>query len=193
MEQISAGASGRLLWVGYLSSVGVYGDQSGADVDESTNPRQRTARAKKRRAAEQQWELLFPCEGHSNISLQLIRLPGIYGPHRGPISKVRAGAARCLVKPGQLFTRIHVDDIALAICSMCILCPGGVLNMVDDEPTEAHIVTENAAALLRVSPPPRQDFQEASKTGQLSAILRSFYAESRRIGNSKLKTLLKEV
>lgn len=176
-------ASGGLRWVGYLSTVGVYGNTDGAPVTEDSPVNPRSARGKKRVLAEEQWRSLAG-------PLHIFRLPGIYGPGRGPLEKVRGGTARCLVKPDHKFSRIHVDDIARVILasvrSPSTLQPAStaaVFNVTDDEPAASHEVTEHAAKLLGVAPPPRQDFA----TAELSATVRSFYAESRLLTNEKIK------
>ena len=146
----------RLVWVGYLSSVGVYGDCGGQAVDELRSPNPKTTRGKRRLKAEEQWRAARLPPG---TTLQIFRLPGIYGPGRGPIEKVRSGTARCLVKAEQLFSRIHVDDIALVVRAAATLAaapalPGAarigsngsrgprvdVFNTVDNEPAPAHEV-----------------------------------------------------
>jgi nucleoside-diphosphate-sugar epimerase len=176
-------ACGELCWLGYLSTVGVYGNTNGAPVTEDSPLKPRSARGKRRVVAEDQWRAL-------GGPLHIFRLPGIYGPGRGPLEKVRGGTARCLVKSGHKFSRIHVDDIArvtlASVNSPSSLQPGAtaaVFNVTDDEPAASHEVTEHAAKLLGVAPPPRQDFA----TAELSATVRSFYAESRLLTNEKIK------
>jgi nucleoside-diphosphate-sugar epimerase len=180
-------ATGQLCWLGYMSTVGVYGDTSGAPVTEDSPVNPRSARGKRRVVAEEQWRGL-------GGPLHIFRLPGIYGPGRGPLEKVRGGTARCLVKPNHKFSRIHVDDIAQVILASLrkpsdlstSSSTAAVFNVTDDEPAASHEVTEHAARLLGVAPPPRQDFA----TADLSAAVRSFYAESRLLTNEKLKTEL---
>ena len=176
-------AGGGLRWLGYMSTVGVYGNTDGAPVTEDSLLNPRSARGKRRVVAEDQWRAL-------GGPLHIFRLPGIYGPGRGPLEKVRGGTARCLVKPGHKFSRIHVDDIARVILAsvnhpstLQSDATAAVFNVTDDEPAAAHEVTEHAAKLLGVAPPPRQDFA----TAELSATVRSFYAESRLLTNEKIK------
>jgi nucleoside-diphosphate-sugar epimerase len=166
-------------WVGYLSTTGVYGDHAGGWVDEDTPLAPSTERGRRRVAAERHWQSLCAARGWP---LHIFRLAGIYGPGRSPLDRVRDGTARRIVKPGQVFSRIHVDDIALALdASMAAPRAGDVYNLCDDEPAPPQDVLAHAAALLGLPPPPEVPFDEAG----LSAMARSFYAESKRVRNDR--------
>ncbi|MGF1552872.1 MAG: SDR family oxidoreductase [Paracoccaceae bacterium] len=168
-------------WVGYLSTIGVYGDRAGGWVDEAAERRPATERGRARVAAEDDWLALHRDTG---LGVHVFRLAGIYGPGRGPFEKVRAGTARRIVKDGQVFSRIHVDDIAAVLkASIARPCPGAVYNVCDDEPAPPQDVLAHAAALLGREPPPEVAFEAA----ELSAMARSFYAESKRVSNTRIK------
>jgi nucleoside-diphosphate-sugar epimerase len=173
-----------LEWIGYLSTVGVYGDQGGRWVDETTAPRPNSARTEARVAAEQAW-LDFGKE--TGVPVQIFRLAGIYGPGRSVFDKLKAGTARRINKNGQVFSRIHVEDIASVLeASIARPSAGAVYNVADDEPAAPGEVVAYAAELLGVSPPPEIDFAEAD----LPPMARSFYEGSRRIGNARIKSEL---
>ena len=161
-------------WLGYLSSTGVYGDAGGAWVDESTpvGAGRRTARA----AADSAWLRSGAC---------VFRLPGIYGPGRSALDRVRQGTAHRIALPGQVFSRIHVDDIAGGVLR-ALAAPGGAFNLADDLPASQNRVIEEAARLLNRPPPPLLALEEAG----LSPAARAFYAENRRVSNGKAKRLL---
>ena len=168
-----------LLWAGYLGTTGVYGDHGGAWVDEATPVAPTMARTRRRVAAEGHWLA-------SGLPVQVFRLAGIYGPGpgRNALEAVRAGTARRIVKPGQLFGRIHVDDIVGVLrASMARPNPGAIYNLADDEPAPPQDVVTFACELLGVGPPPAIPFTEA----ELSPMARSFYADSRRICNARIK------
>lgn len=168
-------------WVGYLSTTGVYGDHGGGWVDEATPLTPSTARGRARVAAESAWMRLHDEHG---LPLHIFRLAGIYGPGRGPFAKVRAGTARRIVKPGQVFSRCHVDDIAQVLrASMAAPAPGRAYNICDDDPTPPEDVIAYAADLLGLPVPPAIPFDEA----ELSPMARSFYAESKRVRNDRIK------
>lgn len=175
-------ASARgLAWVGYLSTTGVYGDRGGDWVDETAELRPATARGRARVAAEAEWLALWRDHG---LPVHLFRLAGIYGPGRGPFAKVRDGTARRIVKPGQVFSRIHVDDVAAALrASMARPDPGAAYNLCDDDPAPPEDVLAEAARLLGLPPPPEVPFDAA----ELSPMARSFYAESKRVSNRRLR------
>ena len=171
----------RLDWAGYLSTTGVYGDHGGAWVDETAPLTPATRRGEMRVAAEAQWQDFARDTG---LPLHIFRLAGIYGPGRGPFAKVRAGTARAIVKPGQVFSRIHVDDIAqVLVASIARPDPGAVYNVCDDDPAPPEDVLSHAARLLGVPDPPRIDWQEA----EMTPMARSFYAESKRVRNDRIK------
>lgn len=170
-----------LSWIGYLSTIGVYGDRAGGWVDE-TGPTDATSlRGRQRIAAEHAWLSL----GASlRIPTEVFRLAGIYGPGRSAIDKLRDGTAHRIVKPGQVFNRIHVDDIAGTVCAAIAKPSGGaVYNVADDEPAPPQDVVAYAAELLGVTPPPEIAFAEAD----LSPMARSFYADNKRVSNAKLR------
>lgn len=168
----------RYDWVGYLSTTGVYGDHEGAWVDETTALTPGTDRGRARVAAERDWSAI------PDLPLHIFRLAGIYGPGRGPFEKVRAGTARRIIKPGQVFSRIHVDDIAQALAaSIDRPDAGAIYNLCDDDPAPPQDVLAHAAHLLGCPPPPEVDFE----TAQMSPMARSFYAESKRVRNDKMK------
>ncbi|MFO1150681.1 MAG: SDR family oxidoreductase [Alsobacter sp.] len=171
----------RLSWIGYLSTVGVYGDHDGAWVDEATPVRPVSERSVRRVEAEEEWLTLGRQSGKA---VQVFRLAGIYGPGRNALVNLREGSAKRLVKPGQVFNRIHVEDIAGALeASLDRPSPGAVYNVTDDEPAPPQDVVTFAAGLLGVEPPPEQDFA----TAVLSPMARSFYSENKRVSNRKLR------
>lgn len=163
-------------WLGYLSATGVYGDAQGAWVDESApiGSGRRTARA----AADLAWQTL-----RSEVSV--FRLPGIYGPGRSVLDRLRSGQARAIDMPGQVFSRCHVDDIASGVMAG-FDGPAGVYNLADDQPCAQNLVTEYGARLLGIAPPPLQSIEEA----QLSPMARKFYSENRRVANGKARRVL---
>ena len=161
----------------YLSTIGVYGDHGGAWVDESTPPQAALDRTRIRLAAEQAWMEIT----HGDVAV--LRLAGIYGPGRNALATLRAGSARRIVKPGQVFNRIHVDDIAGAIMAAARHRGGGVWNVCDDEPAPPQDVIAYAAKLMGVGPPP----EEAFAIAEMSAMARSFYAGNARVSNAKMK------
>lgn len=170
-------AAKRLEWVGYLSTTSVYGDQGGGWVDENTPLTPTAERGRLRAEAEAGWQSL-------GLPLHIFRLAGIYGPGRGPFAKVRAGTARRIVKPGQVFSRIHVEDIAQVLAaSMAHPSPGAIYNVCDDDPAPPQDVIARAAELLGLPVPPAVPFEEAD----LSPMARSFYAESKRVRNDRIK------
>ena len=174
----------RLDWVGYLSTTGVYGDHGGGWVDEATPLTPTTERGRARVAAETAWMDLFHEHG---LSLHIFRLAGIYGPGRGPFEKVRDGTARRIIKPGQVFSRIHVEDIAqVLIASMHRPSPGAIYNLCDDDPAPPQDVIAHAATLLGLPLPPEMPFDRA----KLSPMAASFYAESKRVDNRRIKAEL---
>ncbi len=174
----------RLDWAGYLSTTGVYGDHDGAWVDETTPLAPTTRRGLARVEAEGAWQALAR---ESGLPLHIFRLAGIYGPGRGPFEKVRSGEARRVVKEGQVFSRIHVDDIAQVLeASMAHPDPGAIYNVCDDQPAPPQDVIACAAELLGMPPPPEIAFEDAD----LSPMGRSFYAESKRVRNDRIKERL---
>lgn len=173
-----------LEWIGYLSTTGVYGDTGGAWVDESAAPAPTSARGKRRLAAERGWRAFGEAHG---IPVHVFRLAGIYGPGRNALAAVRRGEARRIAKPGQVFSRIHVADIAQVLAaSIARPRAGAIYNVRDDEPAPGADVVTHACALLGVVPPPLTPLEEAD----LSPMARSFYAENRRVSNALIKTEL---
>lgn len=169
----------QLQWVGYLSTVGVYGHHEGAWVDECTRVRPVSKRSIQRVAAERSWqqkkeEACIPCS--------VFRLAGIYGRNRSALDKVRSGTARRIIKPGQVFNRIHVDDIARVVAAAAKANLDGIFNVSDDEPCPPQDVVAYAAKLLGVAPPPEVSFEAAD----LSAMGKSFYGENKRVSNAKI-------
>jgi nucleoside-diphosphate-sugar epimerase len=176
-DQIAAIAP-RLAWAGYLSTTGVYGDHQGAWVDEDTPLTPSTKRGRLRVAAEAEWQAI------PGLPLHIFRLAGIYGPGRGPFEKVRQGTARRIIKPGQVFSRIHVDDIAQVLAaSIMAPCPGTAYNLCDDDPAPPQDVIAHAAELLGLAVPEAIPYDEA----EMSPMARSFYAESKRVSNRRIK------
>ena len=171
-------------WVGYLSTSGVYGNRGGDWVDEESPLEPTTARGQRRLEAERSWLRL-----HSDFGLpvHLFRLAGIYGPGRNTLLNLRDGSAKRIIKPGQIFSRIHVDDIAgVLAASMAKPNPGRVYNVCDDEPCPPQEVVEYAANLLGMSVPPEIPFEQA----ELSPMAKSFYADSKRVSNKRIKNEL---
>jgi len=167
--------SARGLWKGYLSTTGVYGDWGGEWVDETSELRPNNERLKRRESAEKHW---LAAGGH------VFRLAGIYGPGRSAVEDVREGTARRIEKPGQVFSRIHVEDIAqVVMASMENPNPGNIYNVCDNEPAPSHEVVAYAAQLLRVEPPPLVPFEQAT----LSPMGQEFYAANRRVRNEKIR------
>lgn len=176
-----ARAAETIRWAGYLSTTGVYGDHGGEWVDEETPPDPGTERGRARAEAEAAWQALA---AESGLPLHIFRLAGIYGPGRGPFEKVRSGTARRIVKPGQVFSRIYVEDIAGALAaSIARPDPGAIYNLCDDDPAPPEDVIAEAARLLRLPVPPEVPFRDAD----LSPMARSFYAESKRVSNRRMK------
>lgn len=167
-------------WVGYLSTTGVYGDHQGGWVDETTPLTPSSKRGEQRVLAESQWQA-------TGLPVHYFRLAGIYGPGRGPFAKVKDGTARRIIKPGQVFSRIHVDDIAQVLAaSMMNPNPGAAYNVCDDDPAPPEDVLSHAALLLGLPEPPAVDFE----TADLTPMARSFYSESKRVRNGRIKSEL---
>jgi nucleoside-diphosphate-sugar epimerase len=169
-----------LAWIGYLSTVGVYGDHGGDWVDEAAECRPVSRRSVMRVAAERQW-----LEFGQKIDrpLAILRLSGIYGPGRNAFVNLQNGTAKRLVKPGQVFNRIHRDDIGGALTHLAAANRGGIFNVTDDAPSPPQDVVAYAASLMGVEPPPEIAFE----TAQLSPMARSFYGENKRVANTRIK------
>lgn len=165
-------------WVGYLSTTAVYGDHDGAWVDEATPATPASKRGRLRVRAEEQWAAI------PGLPLHIFRLAGIYGPGRGPFSKLKRGGLRRIIKPGQVFSRIHVDDIATVLAaSMQRPDPGATYNVCDDEPVPPQDVIAYAAELQGLPLPPAVPFEAAD----LTPMARSFYSENKRVRNDRIK------
>ena len=174
----------RLQWFGYLSTTGVYGDRRGGWVDETSELIPTGERGRRRVAAEQGWQALRESRG---LPVHVFRLAGIYGPGRSALDTVRGAGARRIVKPGQVFSRIHVDDIVQVLrASIARPDPGTVYNLCDDDPAPPWEVLEFAAELLGLPPPPAVPFEQA----QLSEMARSFYDDNKRVRNDRIKSAL---
>ena len=170
-----------LAWLGYLSTTGVYGDRAGGWVDERSELRPSSARGRRRVAAEAGWLELWRRRG---VPSHIFRLAGIYGPSRSPFAALRAGAARRIDKPGQVFSRIHVEDLTSVLAaSIANPRPGAVYNVCDDEPAAPDAVIAHAASLLGLPAPPLAAFDNA----ELSPIARSFYDDNKRVSNALIK------
>jgi len=174
----------NLQWIGYLSSTNVYGDHKGRWVDETDTPNPSLERGKRRLAAEKDWLQLGTNAG---VPVHIFRLAGIYGQERNALTNVRKGKARRVIKPGQVFGRIHRDDIASALWLAANSgLESSIFNLADDMPSPPQDVICEAARLLGTKPPPEIDFKEAT----LSPMGRSFYQENKRVKNQKAKDLL---
>ncbi len=173
-------AAKSLAFVAYLSTVGVYGDHGGAWIDETAECRATTRRNRERIEVEKAWLSLGERIG---VPVAVLRLAGIYGPGRNAFVNLAQGSARRIVKPGQVFNRIHVDDIAGATAAALERRAGGVFNVSDDEPAPPQDVITLAAEMMGVAPPPEQPFE----TAELSPMARSFYGDVKRVSNAKVK------
>jgi nucleoside-diphosphate-sugar epimerase len=170
----------KLQWFGYLSTTGVYGDTQGAWVDEDSPLNPQNVRSQHRVTIEATFL-------HSGLPAHIFRLPGIYGPGRSILDKLRAGTAQHISKPGHVFSRIHVDDIVQTLGeSMRSPQPGAIYNVADDEPSESGDLIRWGAKLLNLSPPVAQPFDQVN----LSPMAASFWSECRRIRNTKMKQTL---
>lgn len=175
----------RLRWIGYLSTVGVYGDRQGGWVDEETEPRPMSERSRRRLAAEQAW-LSFGATAGCRV--EVFRIAGIYGPGRSAVDAVIRGTAHRIVKPGQVFNRIHVEDLARAIIKSMQSERSAyrIYNLADNEPAPHEDVVAYAAGLLGLPAPEAVPFEEAN----LTPMGRSFYAENKRVSNARIKDAL---
>jgi hypothetical protein len=170
-----------LVWLGYLSTTGVYGDRGGGWVDENSTPAPTGERGRRRLVAEEGWRGLHRRHG---VPVHIFRLAAIYGPGRSPFGALRAGTAKRIDKPGQVFSRIHVEDLANVLCaSMTQPRPDAVYNVCDDDPAPPEAVVAHAAGLLGLPPPPLVPLAEAG----LSPMARSFYDDNKRVRNRLIK------
>ena len=168
-------------WVAYLSTTGVYGDRAGEWVDEDSALQPNTDRGQRRVDAEAAWQQIV------DLPLHIFRLAGIYGPGRNAFESLKAGKAQRVIKQGQIFSRIHVEDIAgVLLASINKSNPGRIYNMADDEPCPPQDVIAYAAELLGLPIPPDVPFEDA----KLSAMAKSFYADSKRVSNARVKNEL---
>ena len=184
LDVVAAGLAGglpALRWIGYLSTVGVYGDHGGSWVDEASECRPVSQRSRRRLEAERQW---LDLGRRAGLPVAVLRLSGIYGPGRNAFVNLRDGTARRLVKPDQVFNRIHRDDIAGALLHLANSGLGGVFNVTDDLPAPPQDVVAHAASVMGVEPPPETPFEAA----ELSPMARSFYGENKRVSNAALKS-----
>ncbi|WP_137129734.1 SDR family oxidoreductase [Rhizobium sp. FY34] len=172
----------KLSWAAYLSTVGVYGHHGGDWVTEETECRPVSQRSVERVAAEQGW---MDAGAAAGASIAILRLSGIYGPGRNGFMNLASGTARRLVKPGQVFNRIRVEDIGAATRFLIEHQQGGIFNITDDEPAPPQDVVTEAARLMGIAPPPEQAFE----TAELSPMARSFYGENKRVSNAKIRNL----
>ena len=173
-------AAENLRGIVYLSTIGVYGGHQGAWIDESAETRPSSPRNVLRAHVEKDWLALGAATGKT---AHVLRLAGIYGPGQNQLEKLRAGKARRIVKAGQVFNRIHVEDISRAVAGAFAAPKGGVWNVADDEPAPPQEVLVFAAGLLGIAPPPEIDFETAG----LSPMARSFYGDNKRVSNARLK------
>jgi len=173
----------KLEWIGYLSTVGVYGDHQGGRVDETSACRPVSARSVERLAAEQAWQALAAEAGRP---LAVLRLSGIYGPGRNAFANLAGGTARRIVKPGQVFNRIHVEDIGRVTALAAPRKLAGTFNLADDEPAPPQDLVTYAARLMGVAPPPETPFEAA----QMTEMARSFYSDNKRVSNKAIKQAL---
>lgn len=172
-------AAADLKWIGYLSTTAVYGHHNGDWVDETTPLAPSTARGAARAKAEAEWAAL-------GRPLHIFRLAGIYGPGRGPFEKVRDGSARRIIKPGQVFSRIHVEDIANVLHAALTNPHPGIYNVCDDDPASPEDILGLAARMLNLPEPPMVPYDEA----EMTPMARSFYAENKRVRNDRIKDVL---
>ncbi len=173
----------KLEWIGYLSTVGVYGNHDGDWVDETAVTAPVSARSIQRDIAEKKW---LAIARELAVPLAILRLSGIYGPGRNAFRTIEAGRARRLVKPGQVFNRIHVSDIALSIDKASSGCIGGIFNITDNEPAPPQDVVTYAYEIMGREPPAELDFD----TADITPMARSFYGDNKRVSNTRSKSRL---
>lgn len=172
----------NLRWVGYLSTVGVYGDHDGAWVDENSVCKPVSRRSVERVEAEAGWQGFGAVTG---LPVAIIRLAGIYGPGRNTFSNLSNGTAKRIIKKDQVFNRIRVEDIGGATLFLALRDEGGAFNVTDDEPAPPQDVVTYAASLMGVTPPPEVSYEEA----EMTPMARSFYGENKRVSNRKIREL----
>lgn len=177
-----------LQWIGYLSTIGVYGDHQGAWVNEESPCLSTQRRSRMRLDTEHVWQQL----GHTlHVPVAIMRLSGIYGPGRNALLKAAAGRSRILIKPSQVFNRIHVDDLAVAVVEAMRLQFNGVVNITDDLPAPPQDVIRYAHEMMETEPPQPVDFETvADDPLQLSIAAALFYSENKRVSNARSRELL---
>ena len=176
-------AADRLEWIGYFSTVGVYGDFGGEWVDEDAPTRPLNVRSQQRVVAEQAWRDYAEARG---VPLFIERLAGIYGPGRSAFDKLREGTARRIIKPGQVFNRIHVGDIGRITALAALGKLAGTYNLADTEPAPPQDLVTYAAGLMGVEPPPETPFE----TAQMTEMARSFYGDNKRVSSKRVLAAL---
>ncbi|MBB5703104.1 nucleoside-diphosphate-sugar epimerase [Ochrobactrum daejeonense] len=182
VEEALGHPDNTIRWIGYLSTVGVYGDHQGEWVDETASCKPVSRRSRERLEAEEAWRHLT--EKHAT-PLAILRLSGIYGPGRNAFVNLERGTARRIVKKGQVFNRIHVDDIAGSLRFLSGTDSSGIFNITDNEPSPPQDVVTYAAELMGATPPPEVPFEEAD----LTPMARSFYGENKRVSNQRIRAL----
>lgn len=173
----------NLAWIGYFSTVGVYGDFGGAWIDERAPCTPVNRRSQQRLEAEEAWRAFAAGRG---LPLVILRLAGIYGPGRSSFDKLREGTARRIVKPGQVFNRIHVADIGRVTALAARERLAGTFNLADDEPAPPQDLVAYAARRMGIVPPPEVPFE----TADLTPMARSFYSDNKRVSNAAIKRAL---
>lgn len=182
-HRVDLESAGKLEWLCYYSTVGVYGDFGGDWIDETAPLVPRNMRSDRRVLAEQAWRDFAKTRG---VPLTILRLAGIYGPGRSTFDKLREGTSRRIIKPGQVFNRIHVDDIARVTALAAAARLDGTFNLADDEPAPPQDVIEYAAKLIGLPVPPDLPFE----TTDMTAMQRSFYRDNKRVSNRRIKQAL---
>jgi nucleoside-diphosphate-sugar epimerase len=183
LHRANLDASRSLRWLGYFSTVGVYGNFDGAWIDETAPTRPLNSRSRHRLAVEDAWRSYAEARG---VPLLILRLAGIYGSGRSAFDKLRDGTARRIVKPGQVFNRIHVDDIGRITALAAQRELSGIFNLADNEPAPPQDLVSYAAGLLGTEPPPETPFAEA----QLTEMARSFYSDNKRVSSRAIQEAL---
>ena len=181
-----APALAHLRWIGYLSTIGVYGDYQGGWVDEATRPTPSSSRGAWRMLAEEGWRAFGEQHG---VKVQIFRLPGIYGPGRSLFERLQDGTTRRIIKAGQVFNRMHVDDIAGALERAMMTADASsssLFNLSDDLPAAPQDAIVYAAGLMGIEPPPEVAFEDA----EMSAMARDFYSQNKRVSNARMKAEL---
>ncbi|WP_407049051.1 NAD(P)H-binding protein [Methyloraptor flagellatus] len=179
-DVVQAAAAGGLAWIGYYSTIGVFGDTGGAWIDDRDPANPMSERTRWRVAAEDAWTAAGAAGG---VPVAALRLGGIYGPGRNAFVNLAAGTAKRVIRPGQIFNRIHVEDIGLVTAAALRARAAGPISVVDDEPAPPQDPITFAAGLMGIEPPPAVPFEEA----EFSPMARSFWAENRRVRNTRLR------